>query len=137
MYKTIVLVATVIISTSCMTQNKRFATIEEGMTQDKVKEIMAKPPTNFHKFNDQFVSWNYGENRCVLFKDAKVLSTSRTVKKTILDVPFYQKDEITMAACNPEGKSNTVQVESIGPGWQEIWMMNSTVDLIRAIGTIR
>src|SRR4051812_47951968 len=60
---------------------KRFNDIRPGMDEERVSKTMGEGPTRFEDIaNTQYSSWYWGDDRCVLFKDRKVVAkdSSRT-----------------------------------------------------------
>jgi len=66
--------------------------VAPGMTQHEVRETIPERPTAFFDHGQGYVTWQYADKYCVVFKDDAVVS----------------KNILTEAA-NPKGKKVTVR----------------------------
>jgi len=48
--------------------------VAPGMSQEEVRETMGQRPTAFLDHGLGYVSWKYGDNYCILFRDNAVIS---------------------------------------------------------------
>jgi hypothetical protein len=63
-----------VVSLSACNPHRHYMAVAPGMTQDEVRETMQQRPTAFFDHGLGHVTWQYGDEYCVLFKDNAVIS---------------------------------------------------------------
>lgn len=80
-----------------------FDKLYPGMSSQQVVEAMGGGPSRAQEFPDQSSAWYYGEDRCVLMRDDKLVSKATSEDKTSIDVGLVSVRDTTKALCAPEG----------------------------------
>ncbi|XXF80802.1 hypothetical protein P2318_13895 [Myxococcaceae bacterium GXIMD 01537] len=81
-----------------------FNAIYPGMTSQQVVQSMLGGPSHTQEYPDGSTAWYYGENRCVLVREDKVVSKDRTEEDTSLAIPGVGGLRTTNKAfCAPAG----------------------------------
>lgn len=80
-----------------------FDKLYPGMSSREVVEAMGDGPTRAQEFPDQSTAWYYGEDRCVLMRDDKVVSKATSKDTTSVDTPIVTVRDTSLALCAPEG----------------------------------
>lgn len=78
-----------LVSLSACNPHRHYMAVAPGMAPSEVRETIPERPTAFFDHGQGYVTWQYGDKYCVLFKDEAVVSknlltetTNRKGKKT-------------------------------------------------------
>ncbi len=80
-----------------------FRHVYPGMTGAQVAEVMKAGPTRTEQFERGYTAWYYGEDRCVLLEDDKVVSKQQSQERDSVSTPFVTVNETVRAQCLPPG----------------------------------
>ncbi|NMO14053.1 hypothetical protein HPC49_29005 [Pyxidicoccus fallax] len=80
-----------------------FDKLYPGMSSHQVVEAMGSGPSRAQEFPDQSTAWYYGEDRCVLMREDKLVSKATSEDTTSIDVGVVAVRDTTKALCAPEG----------------------------------
>ncbi|QSQ25250.1 hypothetical protein JY651_10100 [Pyxidicoccus parkwayensis] len=80
-----------------------FDKLYPGMSSREVVDAMGHGPTRAQEFPDQSTAWYYGEDRCVLMREDKVVSKATSEDNTSVDTPIVSVRDTSRALCAPEG----------------------------------
>jgi hypothetical protein len=96
--------ATLAAATGCATTKSKFESIYPGMTSQQVVQVMEAGPSQAKEFPDGSSAWYYGEDRCVLLRDDKVVTKDRTQENETTAIPgLASVRETKKAFCAPAG----------------------------------
>jgi len=59
---------------SACAPHRQYMAVAPGMTQREVRETIPERPTAFFDHGQGYVTWQYGDKYCVVFKDDAVVS---------------------------------------------------------------
>ncbi|MFP2923808.1 hypothetical protein ACLESO_01070 [Pyxidicoccus sp. 3LG] len=90
------------IAAGCATSGG-FDKLYPGMSSQAVVEAMGSGPSRAQEFPDTSTAWYYGEDRCVLMRDDKVVSKATSEDTTSVDTPIVSVRDTSKALCAPEG----------------------------------
>lgn len=96
---------------ACATTGSKFAKIYPGMMADEVAKTMERGPSRVEPFPEGYASWSYGDDRCLLVKDEKVVAKDETQVKGSIDTPWGGAKERKLAQCVPPGQAKSKKVE--------------------------
>jgi hypothetical protein len=80
-----------------------FKQLYPGMTSAQVAETMGRGPTRAQEFADGSSAWYFGEDRCVLMRDDKIVSKATTEENASVDTPLVTVRDTSKALCVPPG----------------------------------
>lgn len=80
-----------------------FQKLYPGMTAREVVDAMGQGPTRAHEFPDKSTAWYYGEDRCVLMRDDKLVAKATSKDRIAVDTPVVSIRDTAKAWCAPEG----------------------------------
>ncbi|MBU8897811.1 hypothetical protein DRW03_07245 [Corallococcus sp. H22C18031201] len=80
-----------------------FDKLYPGMTAAQVAETMGRGPTQAEPFAEGWAAWYYGEDRCVLMRDDKLVGKSVTEERAALNTPVISVRDTVRAQCLPPG----------------------------------
>lgn len=89
-------------TTGCATSGG-FDKLYPGMSSQQVVEAMGSGPSRAQEFPDKSSAWYYGEDRCVLMREDKLVSKATSEDTTSIDVGVVAVRDTTKALCAPEG----------------------------------
>lgn len=89
----------------CASMQKRFDAVYPGMSSQGVVETMHGGPTRAQEFGDGSTAWYYGEDRCVLIREDKVVAKERTQDSTTVDAVVVSLKDSRKALCAPQGSA--------------------------------
>ncbi len=102
----------VFVLSACATSGSRFGKIYPGMTSDQVVQTMGKGPDKTDAFPDNYASWYFGQDACILVQNDKVVGKSVSEEKGVLETFGYGgMSEKKKAECIPPGYKPTNKVE--------------------------
>jgi len=85
--------------------------VAPGMSQTEVRETIEERPTAFFDHGLGYVTWQYGEKYCVLFKDNAVVSknifTEMAPRKSKTDTPAVTRPAVCPLPKFPPADSKT------------------------------
>lgn len=87
----------------CASTSSRFEKLYPGMTSALVAETMGKGPSRAQEFGDGSTAWYFGEDRCVLMREDKIVSKATTEDNASVSTPIVTVRDSTKALCAPEG----------------------------------
>ncbi|ATB48712.1 hypothetical protein [Corallococcus macrosporus] len=88
-----------------------FDKLYPGMSSHQVVEAMGSGPTRAQEFPDSSTAWYYGEDRCVLMREDKVVAKATSEDSTTLNTPVVSVRDTSKALCAPEGHASAEQRE--------------------------
>ncbi|MBJ6765799.1 hypothetical protein JGU66_34020 [Myxococcaceae bacterium JPH2] len=80
-----------------------FDKLYPGMTAAQVAETMGRGPTQAEPYADGWAAWYYGEDRCVLMRDDKLVGKSVSEERAALNTPVLSVRDTARAQCSPPG----------------------------------
>ncbi|WP_426752840.1 hypothetical protein [Myxococcus sp. Y35] len=93
--------ALALVFTGCATSS--FEKLYPGMSSHQVVEVMGSGPTRAQEFPDNSTAWYYGEDRCVLMRDDKLVAKATSEDTTTINTPVVSVRDTSKALCAPEG----------------------------------
>ncbi len=109
--KVVVVICCVVLLAACAGKQSKFSKIYPGMTADDVAKTMGKGPNSVEPFKEGYASWHYGEDRCLLLKDDKVVAKDETTTKGSVDTPWGGAKERKLAQCVPPDQPKSKKIE--------------------------
>ena len=83
-----------------------FDKLYPGMSSQQVVEAMGQGPSRAQEFPDKSTAWYYGDDRCVLMREDKLVSKATSEDNTAIDVGVVAVRDTTKALCAPEGHAS-------------------------------
>lgn len=80
-----------------------FDKLYPGMSSQQVVEAMGNGPSRAQEFPDKSTAWYYGEDRCVLMREDKLVSKATSEDTASVDTPIVSVRDTSRALCAPEG----------------------------------
>ncbi|MBZ4421739.1 outer membrane protein assembly factor BamE [Myxococcus sp. RHSTA-1-4] len=80
-----------------------FDKLYPGMSSQQVVEAMGSGPSRAQEFPDKSTAWYYGEDRCVLMREDKLVAKATSEDNTSIDTPVVSVRDTSKALCAPEG----------------------------------
>ena len=105
--------ATAAASGCASTPKPDFQAIYPGMHSRQVVEAMHGGPSRAQEFGDGSSAWYYGDDRCVLIRDEKVVSKQQTQESTSVDAVVVSVKNSTKASCAPAGMAEARSEQEI------------------------
>jgi hypothetical protein len=93
--------ALVFVATGCATSG--FDKLYPGMSSQQVVEAMGSGPSRAQEFPDSSTAWYYGDDRCVLMREDKLVSKATSEENAAINTPIVSVRDTTKALCAPEG----------------------------------
>ncbi|MCP3137503.1 outer membrane protein assembly factor BamE [Pyxidicoccus xibeiensis] len=88
-----------------------FDKLYPGMSSQQVVEAMGSGPSRAQEFPDKSTAWYYGEDRCVLMREDKVVTKATTEENTTVDAKVITLRDTTKAMCAPAEYATTPKRE--------------------------
>ncbi|WP_164018779.1 hypothetical protein [Pyxidicoccus trucidator] len=98
------------VATGCATSGG-FDKLYPGMSSQQVVEAMGTGPSRAEEYPDKSTAWYYGEDRCVLMREDKLVSKATSDEKAALNTPVVSVRDTAKAYCAPEGHAQKVKRE--------------------------
>ena len=119
MLKTTLILGVAFLLVSCASSGKKFAKIYPGMTVEQVGTVMETGPSQVQTLSDGYASWYYGEDRCLLMKDEKVISKDQSKDDGGIEIfGIGGARQRRLAECVAPGQERTKKIErSIETPW--------------------
>jgi hypothetical protein len=89
-------------TTGCATSGG-FDKLYPGMSSKQVVEAMGSGPSRAQEYPDQSTAWYYGEDRCVLMREDKLVSKATSEDTTSIDMAVVSVRDTSKALCAPAG----------------------------------
>ncbi len=94
--------ALALVATGCATSGG-FDKLYPGMSSKEVVEAMGTGPSRAQEYPDRSTAWYYGEDRCVLMREDKLVAKATSENTTTVDTPVVSVRDTRKAYCAPEG----------------------------------
>ena len=107
----IVSAALALAAAGCATSG--FDKLYPGMSSHQVVDAMGSGPTRAQEFPDSSTAWYYGEDRCVLMRDDKLVAKATTEDSTTINTPVVSVRDSAKALCAPEGYASSEKREQV------------------------
>ena len=108
------ILAATVLATGCASSPKpNFQAIYPGMHTRQVVEAMHSGPSRAQEFGDGSSAWYYGEDRCLLIRDEKVVSKQQTQESTSVEAVVVSIKNSTKALCAPAGTAEATSEQEI------------------------
>jgi len=101
--RTLLLTSALAITATGCASSGGFHKLYPGMSSQQVVEAMGSGPSRAQEFPDKSTAWYYGEDRCVLMREDKLVSKSTTEERSSVDTPIVSVRSTSKALCAPEG----------------------------------
>ncbi|MCP3103469.1 outer membrane protein assembly factor BamE [Myxococcus sp. K15C18031901] len=101
--RTLLLTAALAVAATGCASSGGFHKLYPGMTSQQVVEAMGSGPSRAQEFPDKSTAWYYGDDRCVLMRDDKLVTKATTEERTSVDTPIVSVRSTSKALCAPEG----------------------------------
>ncbi|MFP2903657.1 hypothetical protein ACLESD_00995 [Pyxidicoccus sp. 3LFB2] len=98
------------VATGCATSGG-FDKLYPGMSSSQVVEAMGTGPSRAEEFPDKSTAWYYGDDRCVLMREDKLVTKATSTDTTSVDTPFVSMRDTEKALCAPEGHASKAKRE--------------------------
>lgn len=99
-------------ATGCATSGG-FDKLYPGMSSQQVAETMGTGPSRAQEYPDTSTAWYFGEDRCVLMREDKLVSKATSEETSSLDTPLVSVRDTEKAFCAPEGYAKAKREQEI------------------------
>ncbi|AKQ65562.1 putative lipoprotein [Myxococcus hansupus] len=80
-----------------------FDKLYPGMSSHQVVEAMGSGPSRAQEYPDSSTAWYYGDDRCVLMRDDKLVAKATSEDNATINTPMVSVRDTSKALCAPEG----------------------------------